>query len=332
MPANINSICYYGERPWHGMGTELDKPATAAEAIKAAKLDWEVKAFPVYAGVPDISDNFKINEFIPICDTRATVRMDTMAAIGVVGRLYTPIQNVDSFSFFDGVVGQGKAIYEVCGSLGQGETIWLLAKIPGEIRILKTDDIVEKYLLLTNSHNGKSTMRMFFTGVRVVCENTLAAANTEVEQSGGNVVRIKHLPGVHNKVEAAKEILGLVDKTYGELQQAYDKLAGYQVNDEWLTEYVKELVPAKDEEEVSTRTNNIRHGILSRFESESNSLPGIRGSAWAAFNSATEFTDHYSIYSKTKTKNPTSRFASIWTGRGADFKREAFRIAVKLTN
>ena len=331
MSANINSICYYGERPWHGIGTELDKPATAAEAIKAAKLDWEVKAFPVYAGVPDISDNSKINEFILVQDTRATVRMDTKATLGVVGRLYTPIQNVDSFSFFDGVVGQGKAIYQVCGALGQGETIWLLAKMPGAIRILKTDDVVEKYLLLTNSHNGTSTMRMFFTGVRVVCENTLAAANSEVEKSGENVVRIKHLPGVYEKVEAAKVILGLVDKTYGELQEAYDRLARYQVNDKWLTNYVKELVPAKDEEDVSTRTENVRIGILSRFESESNSLPGIKGSSWAAFNSATEFIDHYSIYSKEKKNNPTSRFASIFIGRGAEFKKRAFDIAVKMT-
>jgi hypothetical protein len=175
-------------------------------------------------------------------------------------------------------------------------------------------------------------MRMFFTGIRVVCQNTLSAANAEVEKNGENIVKIKHLPGVYEKVEAAKVILGLVDKTYGELQEAYDRLARHQVNDEWLTNYVKELVPAKDEEDVSTRTENVRNGILSRFESESNSLPGIKGSSWAAYNSATEFTDHYSIYSKEKKNNSTSRFASIFIGRGAEFKRRAFDIAVKMTN
>ena len=330
MVANINSIMYYGEKPWHGIGTEFDHPATAAEAIKAAKLDWEVQAIPIYAGMPDINDSSKINEYIPVKDERATVRMDTKDTLGVVGRLYTPIQNVECFSFFDGVVGEGKAIYEVCGALGSGETIWMLARMDGELRILKTDDIVKKYLLLTNSHNGTSTMRMFFSGIRVVCQNTLNLANTEVEKSGDNIVRIKHLPGVHNKVEAAKEILGLVDKTYKELQQTYDSLARYQVNDKWLTNYVKEIVPAKDEDEVSTRTENVRNGILSRFGSESNSLPGISGSAWSAFNSATEYIDHYSIYSKEKKNNPTSRFASIFIGRGAEFKQRAFNVAVEM--
>jgi len=48
-------------------------------------------------------------------------------------------------------------------------------------------------------------------------------------------------------------------------------LANYQVNDNWLNVYIKALVPSKNEKEVSTRTINIRDGIGSRFESESNS-------------------------------------------------------------
>lgn len=332
MPANINSIMYYGEKPWHGIGTELDHPATAAEAIKAAKLDWEVKAFPVFAGIPDISDNSKINEFIPVKDTKATIRLDTKDILGIVGRLYTPIQNIDAFSFFDSVVGEGKAIYHVSGVLGKGETIWILAKMPGEIRILQTDDIVEKYLLLTNSHNGRSTMKMFFSPIRVVCENTLSVANSEIKQSGGNVVRIKHLPGVYEKVEAARVILGLVDKTYGELQRDYNKLASYPVNDEWLKIYIKALIPAKDERDVSTRTTNIRNEVLSCFESESNSLAGIKGSAWAAYNAASEWVDHFSTYSKEKKKDTTTRLASIWLGRGAELKKTAFNLALNFTN
>lgn len=324
MSHNINSIMYYGEKPWHGIGEEIDHAATSAEAIQAAKLNWEVRTFPMFADVD--------GRPVPM-DSKASIRMDTMTPLGVVGRLYTPIQNTEAFNFFDNVVGEGKAIYHVAGALGKGETVWILAKLPQEIRIKQTDDIINKYLLLTNNHDGLSSLKMFFTPIRVVCQNTLSAANSEINKTKGDIVRIKHFPGIQDKVEAARVILGFVDRTYKELQEAYNKLADYQINDEWLDIYIKTLVPAKNEDDVSFRTIKIRDSISARFESEANTMPGIRGTAWAAYNSVTEYVDHYSLVNPTKRKDDTTaRLASIWLGRGSDLKKKAFTVAMQLVD
>ncbi len=106
------SMMYVGETPWHGLGKKLDNPATAAEAIKAANLDWSVCKQPIY----------REGTSQPIKDKFAVVRADKLKdadcpVFGIVGNSYTPLQNSKAFEFFDSIVGEKKAaIYHTAGA------------------------------------------------------------------------------------------------------------------------------------------------------------------------------------------------------------------------
>ena len=42
MPANVESMFYVREAPWHGLGIRVEHALTTNEALSAAGLDWTV--------------------------------------------------------------------------------------------------------------------------------------------------------------------------------------------------------------------------------------------------------------------------------------------------
>lgn len=315
MSHNINkdSMMYVGEKPWHGIGTELKNPATAKEAIMAAKLNYEVELQPMF-----------LKNGKKVADKMASVRKDTQDALGIVTDRYKIIQNVEAFDFFDNVVGEGKAIYNTAGALGLGERIWTLAKLPKNLVIKK--DVVEQYLLLTNSHDGKSSLKMYFTPVRVVCQNTLILSL--MDASSG--ISIRHRGDIKGKVEEAQRVLGIATVFYSDFEKISEKFAEKKLDVKTTTDYFNQVleIDKMKPQDVSTRSENIRGDLLSLFErGKGNDRPEIRHSLWTAYNAVTEYTDHHRTI-KNVDKDKSLRLDSIWFGTGAKLKEKAYDVAL----
>src|SRR5690606_7560347 len=86
------------------------------------------------------------------------------------------IQNRDAFRLFDSVLGEAQAFYSEAGSLQGGSKVFITAKLPEPILVGAAKDPVDRYILLSNAHDGTRPLQMLFTPVRVVCCNTLNLA------------------------------------------------------------------------------------------------------------------------------------------------------------
>jgi phage/plasmid-like protein (TIGR03299 family) len=311
------SFAYYGEAPWHGLGKKLDAPANAEEAIVAAGLGYKVELtkLATYDG-------------LEIPNRRAVVRYDTQNVLGVVSDRYVPVQNTQAFGFLDAVVADGGLRYHTAGALGRGEKIFLLARLPDSIRVKNSDDLVDKYLLLSNAHDGSAALRVFFTPIRVVCQNTLSMAE---RQGKGQGISIMHKGNLEGKIREAQKVLGLAERFYDDAAAKIDRLAGIYPTQAQLTAYFKAIYPDPEDGEQSPRTQRIRDELQRLFEAGvGHDLPEIRGSLWAAYNSVTEFIDHErSGRGNDDRERASSRLQSIWWGNGARVKERAWNLALE---
>lgn len=314
-----------GTPPWHGLGQLVADAVDSAEAIRLAHLDWHVDQWPLSAMAPDGWGTVKAKDHV------ANVRTDTKAVLGVVGRKYRPFQNAEAFTFCDAIVGEGMARYETAGALRGGKRVWMLLQLPDQVKVGPQDEI-RPYLLIYNTFDGTSCLRAVLTATRVVCQNTL---NLALSHARGEGVTIRHRGDLQGRVDEARETLGLVHRRLKTFGHEVEVLRQIPMTNGRLSRYFDGLLPplaktATDRE----RTNRLAamDKLNANFVNDLNTLPGMRGTLWAALNAATEFADHQRRFrGTTSAAKAENRLDSIWFGSSNDFKQTAYRSALELT-
>jgi phage/plasmid-like protein (TIGR03299 family) len=315
------------EKAWHRLGLLLDECPTSSEAIEFAGLDYEVEKASLQAfTLPFMPHPVPLNDNWPyarVKDRYATVRTDTGDPLGVVGKNYQVVQNREAFGFFDAIVGEGAAIYETAGALGGGEVIFISAKLPSYIKVRCNgrEDAVEQYLLLTNSHNGGSAVRILFTPVRVVCNNTL---NMALKKDRG--ISIRHTSRVRYGMQRAARLLGIIRREYSGAEEAYQQLAKIKITDKVLRHYIERVFPAKQEnEEVLARLAKTRKQVF-EYTQVGAGQHEIRGTAWWAYNGITGYFQNVRSFG-----NWEKLFRSNLMGSGHALMQKALNEALQLT-
>lgn len=314
MTGGIARAAFARTPAWHGLGKVLPGPMTTEEAIEYAGLDWEVELRQVHR--PN-----NAGDLVALEDRFAVIRKDSDAVLGIVGSTYKPLQNKEQASFLDAVVGEGCRI-DTAGSLHGGKKVWFLCKMADCFEVIP-DDVVEPYLLTTNGHDGNLSWSALMTGVRVVCQNTLTIALDALEGSGrGRVakprgLKLRHDGRMTENIEQARVALGLARTKAERMEEEAKALVRSQMRTADLTaffvEQVERLKLHKEREEL------VLADLAARLDSPTNSLPGMRGTAWQAFNVWSEWVDH-----APRRMGADTRLDSIWMGEGAKQKSDAW--------
>jgi phage/plasmid-like protein (TIGR03299 family) len=275
MVANVETMFYTRQKPWHGLGTMVQEAPTSNDALVLAGLDWQVIQKPILT-----------DDGIPIPGFRANLRNTDDQVLGVVTDRYKVVQNINAFAFTDSLLGEG-VTYETAGSLQNGRRVWVLAKLPQ--RYIISGDEITPYLVFMNSHDGTGAIKAAMTPIRVVCMNTLNLALSTAKRSWST----NHVGDIQGKLEDARHTLLYADLYMQELGKTIDKLNRQKLSDRKVYEYIDALFPLVDNASEQQKKNlfRMKEEVKTRYY-DAPDLAYIEKNAYRFVNAVSDFATH----------------------------------------
>jgi phage/plasmid-like protein (TIGR03299 family) len=320
MPHDLfqNTMAYVGELPWHGLGQRVPADVNAAAMIAAANLNWQVCKRPA-PGARQINADPPIYDRYLIVRERVGEETEDVA-LALVGKGYEPLQNSDAFSFFAPFIESKWAKFHTAGALRRGERVWVLARLSGDIAIAG-DDVIERFLLLSNSHDGSGAVTIRFTPIRVVCQNTLSLA----VKSGSGVISVRHTKHIAaNLAKAqAEEMKRIIDKVFADAEQLFGRMALHRMGAKDSDGFLELLFPRTENQKEKGKEPERWERIKEILEDGRFTPLKTRGTLWALYNAIIRDED----YRKSRTEAADGRLDRVWFGSGNDLKLKALQAA-----
>ena len=282
MAANVETMFYTREKPWHGLGTMVAEAPNSKDALRLAGLNWKVLQEPVYTENKELIQGYKAN-----------VRDTDRKVLGVVTDRYKVIQNEEAFAFTDTLLGEGVR-YETAGSLQEGRRVWMLARLPREFII--GGERISPYMVFTNTHDGSGAVKTALTPIRVVCNNTLNLALRTAKRSWSMI----HTGDISGKIEEAKNTLLLADEYMTALGQEFENLRKIKLSEKQVLDYIKILLPMEENYSLLQKrgVEKLRADMKMRYF-DAPDLKGVGNNGYRFVNAVSDFATHSTPRRKT---------------------------------
>lgn len=304
----IESFAYANQAPWHGLGIKIEDDITTDDMLIKAGLNWNINKEGI---ITNLSKQ-------PVPEQYALVRDSDSFVLGTCGKTYKPIQPKEVLGFFHEFVEKGGMKMETAGSLNNGRHIFALASIQ-ESFVLGREDKVEGYLLFSSPNVVGKAMRILFTPIRVVCNNTLTMALNNA--SGAGEYKLHHSRTFDASI--AKAALGLAKGQLDSFEQEAKFLTSRRVkSNQMLQNYFSELWPTQRADNDNDELSRTAQAAMIIFDKQ----PGAEyfpNSWWNAFNTVTYIIDHVAC------RSDNNRLRNAWFGHGQRVKRQALELAIE---
>jgi phage/plasmid-like protein (TIGR03299 family) len=306
-----HEMAYVGEKPWHGLGQELQAGASIEEWKVAAGMDWKAQRATVRYATERQDSGMQVWP-----EQHVLFRSDTKAPLGLVSDGFQVVQPGAVLEFFRDLTAAAGFKLITAGTLKGGRKFWAQADI-GEAAAIVGKDIVKGRILLATAVDGTMNTIAKNISERVVCANTLAIGLGE----SGSMVRVSH----RSKFDAdqVKAQLGIAVPQFLKFIAEAREMAAYKLA--VPHGFVDQLLGEKDETEKSAGWDK----IMSLFTGEGRgaSMPGAKGTLWGMVNAVTEYADHH-----VRARSVDNRIDSAWFGMGDRLKSSAYKQALELVN
>jgi len=287
------------EKPWAGIGVEVNSALSSREMLYKAKLDWEVSKIP--------SQRPKSHS------------------------------NQETFRFYKAYFQSGNAEIETVGSLDGARILWALAKLDENFTLPGQDEL-KSYILLASRHEDREKIEIQFFLLRSACNSMLkvsSKARPTVKNSFRRVFK-STLPFLSESAQKFDE--ELTQKTNATIQMGRDAISNFAVKaqslankkvDETIAKnYMREVFKTdtlKGEEKLAAdQAKKNEQDALEAFGKVSGqNLESAQMSAWGLLTAVAYTADRLG-------KTPDSRLRQSWFGPSAKIKKRALELALTL--
>ena len=321
MAHQLQTMAYTGQTPWHNLGHALPAQQSTDTWAQAAGMDWEIRESPVrfiteQAGMLGTIKSFE--------DFKVLYRSDNKDALSVVGSRYQVVQPRQVLDFYRDLTEVSGFELDTAGVLKGGRKFWALART-GKSTMLKGGDLVNGYLLLATSCDGTLATTATPTTIRVVCNNTLAAA-----LQGGAANAIKGPHSTSFVPQAVKQQLGIAVTQWDSFMYRMKTLSERKVKNHEAMNYFLKVLCQTDTHQDPTQgllSERALKKVQEMFDGRGRGaeLTAAKGTAWGLLCAVTEYVDH-----ERRARSAEYRLDSAWFGQGAQLKQRALEQALAL--